>query len=168
MAEHAIGVEVVTPEEALYAGPAAAVVLATSEGDLTIMAEHAEMIGDVVAGIVKIETLEGPTIDVAVHGGFVQVHTAVGEAGALVEDAAETDRTTRVTLLAGVAELTTEIDVPRAQAAKAAAEARVGELRSSTGRSGDESAADVLADLAVAEAELARAELRLSIPASQI
>jgi F-type H+-transporting ATPase subunit epsilon len=165
MAEHAIGVEVVTPEEALYAGPASAIVLATSEGDLTVMAEHAEMIGDVVPGIVKIETLEGATLDVVVHGGFVQVHTAAGAAGALAPESAEGDRSTRVTLLAGVAELTTEIDVPRAQVAKAAAEARLGELRAQTGRPGEEGASEAMAELAVAEAELARAELRLSVSA---
>ena len=53
MAEHAVGVEIVTPEAALFAGPANSVVLATSEGDLTVMAEHAELIGDVVPGLVK-------------------------------------------------------------------------------------------------------------------
>jgi F-type H+-transporting ATPase subunit epsilon len=168
MADYALGVEVVTPEEALYAGPATAVVLSTSEGDMTVMAEHAETIGDVVPGIVKIETIEGGTVAVVVHGGFVQVHTAVGATGGLVKDIPESARTTRVTLLAGVAELATEIDVERAQEAKAAAEARVNELRTAAGRPGDESAADALAELALAEADLARAELRLSIPASQM
>lgn len=169
MAEHAVGLEIVTPEAALFSGPATAVVMATSEGDLTVMADHAELIGDVVPGIVKIETIEGGTISVAVHGGFVQVHTAIGAAGELLEEISDTERTTRVTLLAGVAEIASEIDLERAQASKAAAEARVNELRTASGRqSGDESAADATAALAVAEGELARAELRLSIPASQM
>ncbi len=168
MAEHAVGVEVVTPEQELFAGAATAVVLATSEGDLTVMAGHAETIGDVMPGIVKIEREDGDDVNVIVHGGFVQIHTAAGAAGALVDGAGEAERTTRVTLLVGIAELTTELDVARAQEAKAAAETRVSELKNQANRSSDDSSADATADLALAEADLARAELRLSVPASQI
>ena len=40
-----IGVEVVTPERNLFTGAAVSLVTKTSEGDLTVMAEHAELIG---------------------------------------------------------------------------------------------------------------------------
>jgi F-type H+-transporting ATPase subunit epsilon len=163
MAEHALGVEVVTPEAPLWRGAAVALVTSTSEGDLTIMADHAEIIGDVVAGIVKIEPVEGDPISLVVHGGFLQVTTASGAAEGLVEGVGEADRTTRATILAGIAEQSSEIDIPRAEAAKARAEARLAELRSQVGRPGEaEESRDSYVDLAEAEAALARAEMRLA------
>ena len=166
MAEHALGVEIVTPEEVLFAGAANSVVTATSEGDLTVMADHAELVGDVVPGVVKIEVEGEPTIAILIHGGFLQVTTAAGAASGLVEGASETDRTTRVTILAGVAEKATDIDKGRAEAAKAAAEVKLADLRSQSGRTGDDdSTRDALLDLADAEAALARADLRLGTSA---
>ena len=66
-------------------------------------------------------------------------------------------------MLAGVAELSSEIDVPRAEAAREAATARVTDLRAGRGASGDE----LEEGLALAEAEgaLARAELRVAVAA---
>ena len=55
MAEGVFGVEVVTPEQSLVAGGATAVVLATSEGALTVLDGHTPLIGDVVPGLVKVE-----------------------------------------------------------------------------------------------------------------
>lgn len=163
MAEHALGVEVVTPEAALFAGPATIVVASTSEGDLSVMADHAELIGDVVPGVVRIEAEGQDPVSVLVHGGFLQVHTGPGAAEGLVEGVGEADRSTRVTILAGIAEPAHEIDKPRAERAKAEAESRLSELRSSTaGRGEDEAVRDALVDLAQAEADLARAELRLA------
>jgi F-type H+-transporting ATPase subunit epsilon len=163
MAEHALGVEVVTPEAPLWSGPAVALVTATSEGDLTIMADHAEIIGDVVAGLVRIEPVEGDPISIVVHGGFLQVTTSPGAARGLVDEVADTDRTTRATILAGIAELSKEIDIPRAEAAKARAEDRLAELRATTGRPSEtEDTRDAYVDLAEAEAALARAEMRLA------
>jgi F0F1-type ATP synthase epsilon subunit len=68
-----------------------------------------------------------------------------------------------VTILAGIAELVKEIDRPRAETAKANAEARVAELKAaSSGRiSDDENLRDAYVELSQAEADLARAELRL-------
>ena len=81
-----IGVEVVTPEKNLFTGAAVSVVTKTSEGDLTVMAEHAELIGDVVPGITKLELASGEIMDVVVHGGFLQVHTQEGAADDLFGD----------------------------------------------------------------------------------
>ena len=107
-----IGVEVVTPERNLFTGAAVSLVTKTSEGDLTVMAEHAELIGDVIPGVTKIEFASGEIMDVVVHGGFLQVHTGEGAADDLFRDGEEAPaRSTRVTLLAGVAELTTDIDL---------------------------------------------------------
>ena len=162
MAEHALGVEVVTPEAALFSGVAVSVVTATSEGDLTVMADHAELIGDVVPGVVKIETPDGETVEILVHGGFLQVTTAPGAALGLVEGVSETDRTTRTTILAGVAELIVEIDVAAAQEAKALAEARLLEIRAAHRPDEHAEMTDGYLELARAEAELAMAELRVA------
>jgi F-type H+-transporting ATPase subunit epsilon len=163
MAEHPIAVEVVTPEEALFAGPATAVVASTSEGDLTVMAGHAELIGDLVPGLVRIEPVEGDPQSIVIHGGFIQVHSGPGAAGGLVDEAGEGDRTTRATLLVGIAERSSEIDIPRAEAARARAEERLAELRQQSGRGSEaEETRDAYVELAEAEAALARAELRLA------
>ncbi len=111
-----IGVEVVTPEKNLFTGAAVSVVTKTSDGDLTVMAEHAELIGDIVPGITKVELASGEIMDVVVHGGFLQVHTGEGVADDLFKDGEDVPaRSTRVTMLAGVAELTSDIDLAQVE-----------------------------------------------------
>ncbi len=100
-----MNVEIVAPEAALWTGPASALVARSSEGDFTILAQHTSTVGDIVSSIVRVETDEGP-IAFAVHSGFFQVGPGL-----------EPD-TTLATVLASVAERTTDIDVARAQAAK--------------------------------------------------
>ncbi|HEV3212570.1 MAG TPA: hypothetical protein VGZ03_04150 [Acidimicrobiales bacterium] len=148
------GAELVTPESSLFAGPASGVTLRTSEGDLTVLAGHTPLVGDVVPFVVRIEQPDGTTEAFAVHGGFVQVATAPGAVVGLLEDASAEERSTRVTLLAGVAEPVAAIDGARAGAARDAATARLAALSSR-----DEEAA--IAEREVAEHDLARAELRL-------
>ena len=75
MADDVFGVEVVTPEQSLYAGGAPSVVLATSEGDLTVLDGHTPLVGDVVPCVVRVEPDDGEVVSLAVHGGFVQVDT---------------------------------------------------------------------------------------------
>jgi F-type H+-transporting ATPase subunit epsilon len=136
-------VEIVTPEAALWAGEATALIARSSEGDFMILAQHTPTVGDIIPGVVRVETSEGE-LSFAVHGGYFQVGPD------------ETEGVTRATVLAGVAERTTEIDVTRAQAAKEAAEA---ELAAVTREAG-ENASSLLA-----EAALQRAELRLQAAA---
>jgi F-type H+-transporting ATPase subunit epsilon len=133
-------VEIVTPESALWSGEATALLARSSDGEFTILPQHTSTVGDVVPGLVRVETSEGE-LAFAVHGGYFQV------------GAGEGDGVTLATVLAGIAERTTEIDVPRAQAAKEAAEL---ELASATRGDGNDHAAQLLA-----QAALERAELRL-------
>ena len=130
-------VEIVTPESALYAGEATSLVTTSSDGDLTILALHTAIVGDVVPGVVRVETAEGVKAFV-VHGGFFQV-SADGEGG------------TRATVLAGVAESLSDLDLARAVAAKEAAEAVLAQ------RPDDADEETVSA----ARLSLARAELRI-------
>jgi F-type H+-transporting ATPase subunit epsilon len=167
VADGVFGVEVVTPEQSLVAGGATAVVLATSDGSLTVLDGHTPLIGDVVPCEVTVEQPDGPALRLAVHGGFLQVDTSPGAAGGLAEgDGPLPGLSTRVTVLAGIAEIAEEIDVPRAELARDAATQRVNELRGGRGPSGEGDGADE-ADVALAEAEgaLTRAELRLAVAA---
>jgi F-type H+-transporting ATPase subunit epsilon len=134
-------VEIVSPEVALWDGEATALIARSVEGFFTILPEHTDTIGDLVAGLVRVDTLEGE-IAFVVHGGYFQVVHG------------PPDGETLVTVLAGVAELVTQIDVARAQAAKEAAEA----LLANATR---EDATDPTSRQMALDA-LARAELRLS------
>ena len=164
MADGIFGVEIVTPEQSLFAGGATSVVLSTSEGDLTVLDGHTPLVGDVVHCEVKVEQPEGTLVRLAVHGGFVQIDTSPGAAEGLAEgDGPLPGLSTRVTVLAGVAELASEIDVPRAEEARERAAQRVGELGSGRGPVSEDADEDL--ELADAEGALARAELRLAVAA---
>jgi F-type H+-transporting ATPase subunit epsilon len=169
VADGVFGVEVVTPEQSLIAGGATAVVLATSEGALTVLDGHTPLVGDVVPCLVRVEQADGTSQRLAVHGGFVQVDTSPGAAEGLAEgDGPLPGLSTRVTVLAGIAELAEEIDVPRAEAARESASQRLSELSSGRGGSSDQSEVADAPDAALREAEeaLVRAELRLSVAGS--
>ena len=162
----ALALEVVTPEQTLVAGAASAVVLRTSEGSLTVLPGHAPFVGDVVAGEVKVEQPDGTVVRLAVHGGFLQVETgrrgAPGVEG--VGDGPIAGLTTRVTVLAGIAEIVDTIDVARAEAARAGALAQLDQLRAAGAR--DDTAAAVDVEIAQLESAVARADTRLKLAGS--
>lgn len=120
---------VLTPDAELLHADARAVVLRSSDGDLTVLDGHSPLVTDVVPGDVRVDPAEGEPVHLAVHGGYMQVETGEGLGGSV-------GRSTRVTLLAGTAELASAIDVARAERARAEVEALVEELRAATGRSG--------------------------------
>jgi F-type H+-transporting ATPase subunit epsilon len=140
-----LNVEILTPEAALWTGTASALMARSSEGEFTVLPEHTATVGDVVPYVVRVQTTDEGEIAFAVHSGFFQVGKGL-----------EPD-TTLATVLASVAERTTEIDVPRAQAAKEAAEARL-----ATATKGDDENEEILA-----YAALQRAELRLRAASSK-
>ncbi len=129
--------EILTPEAALWSGEATALMARSSDGQFTILAHHTSTVGDLVAGVVRVQTSEGE-LAFLIHGGFFQV-TPDGDS-------------TRATVLAGVGEAVSSIDLARAQAAKEAAEVALGSRS-------DESDDDSLTPVRDA---LARAELRLA------
>lgn len=181
MADPSMVVEVVTPEESLFSAPGQAIVLRSSDGDLTILPGHTPLVTDVVPGLVRIDRDEGEPFRLAVHGGFLHVDSeqamglgdgdsAQAADGSDPVTTAETTAT-RVRLLAGVAERAEDIDVPRAERARDDAEGRVNDLRAAAGRTtesrgvegvtGDET--EATPELTEAEASLRRAEVRLSV-----
>ena len=135
-----MNVEILTPEAPLWVGEATALIARSSEGWFTVLPGHMDMVGHVVPSVVRVGSPEGE-IAIAVHGGFFQVGPGEGEDETLA------------TVLAGIAEKVSEIDVARAQAAKESAEAEI----AADSRDEHESAAT-----AMARSALERAELRLS------
>jgi F-type H+-transporting ATPase subunit epsilon len=96
-------VQVVSPEHVLYDGEAEMVVCRSTTGEIAFLAGHQPYLGALADAPVRII---GPSVQVAaaVHGGFVQM---TGE---------------RLVVLSDLAELKDQIDVPRAEQAKARAE----------------------------------------------
>ncbi|MET0628182.1 MAG: ATP synthase F1 subunit epsilon [Acidimicrobiia bacterium] len=124
-----LAVQVVSPERVLYEGEADMVVCRPADGDIAFLPGHVPFLGALGDDPVRILLVGGGEQAFAVHGGFVEMSND------------------RVTVLSDLAEAKEQIDVPRAQQAKARAEEAL--------------ARD--ADDAVAQAELARAEVRIHV-----
>lgn len=102
-------VEVVSPERVLWSGEAERVITRTEGGgDIAFLTGHTSFMGALGSGVTEILQEGGSVVNVAVHGGFVEVS----------DD--------RVSILSDVAEMADHIDVVRAQQAKEAAEAVLG------------------------------------------
>ena len=125
----ALVVELVSPERVAYTGEAKMVICRTTTGDIAFLPGHVPFIGVLATHPVRVLLEEGGEQIIAVHQGFVEVS----------DD--------KVTILSDVCELPDQIDVGRAQAAKARAE--------------DALKADVNDE--TAKAELKRAETRLDV-----
>ena len=98
-------VELVSPEKVLFTGEATQVITRTlGGGEIAFLPGHAPFLGALTECHTRITLAEGRVLDVAVHGGFVQV------AG------------NTVSILSDVAELADDIDRSRALRAKESAE----------------------------------------------
>lgn len=98
--------EIVTPERKVYAQEAEMVIVKGAAGELGILPNHIPLVTPL--NIAPVRVKRGGSEDrIAVHGGFMEV------------------RKDKVVILAEAAELPEEIDVERAQAAKARAEKRL-------------------------------------------
>lgn len=106
MSEKTQRLEIVTPERRVYSGEVRFVVLPGVEGELGILPAHAPLMTALDIGIIRVQH-EGKTMKFAVSGGFAEV------------------RDSRVVVLARTCEAAEEIDVARAEAAKARAESRL-------------------------------------------
>jgi len=103
-------VEIVTPERKVYGEQATMVVVTGSEGELGIMPNHIPLVTPLRIAPVTIKR-DGSVDTVAVHGGFIEV------------------RKDKVVILAESAELSEDINVERAEAAKQRAEQRISVAR---------------------------------------
>jgi F-type H+-transporting ATPase subunit epsilon len=125
-----VEVQLVSPEQVLYVGEADMVIARTlGGGEIAFLKGHAPFLGALADSTVRLVLTTGGQERFAVHGGFVEV----------AHD--------RVIVLSDVAELASDIDTSRAQAAKARAE----------------EALRMNADDEDAQAALKRAEVRLEV-----
>ena len=98
-------VEVVSPERVLYSGEATQVITRTlGGGEIAFLPGHVSFLGALVENHTRVYQADGSVLDVAVHGGFVEVSSNT------------------VTILSDGAELASEIDIERARRAKERAE----------------------------------------------
>ncbi|TGY95564.1 F0F1 ATP synthase subunit epsilon [Petralouisia muris] len=123
--------EIITPDRVFYKGEASMVEFTSVDGEMGVYKHHIPLTTVLAPGIVTV-TESGGKKHAAVHAGFVQI---LGE---------------KVTFLAEIAEWPDEIDVNRAQAAKARAEERLRSHRAEI-------------DVARAEIALKKALVRLDV-----
>ena len=98
-------VELVSPERTLYSGEATQVITRTlGGGEIAFLPGHVAFLGALVENHTRVYQADGKVVDVAVHGGFVEVSGNT------------------VTILSDGAELADEIDIERARRAKDRAE----------------------------------------------
>ena len=98
-------VEVVSPERVLFSGEATQVITRTlGGGEIAFLAGHAPFLAALTENHTRVFLSDGTELDVAVHGGFVEVSN------------------NKVSILSDLAELGSEIDATRALAAKERAE----------------------------------------------
>lgn len=127
-----LSVEIVTGERVVYERDNVSMVVAPgAEGSLGILPSHAPLVSLLKEGELRV-TSGGDEESIAVHGGFLEVVN------------------NKVVILADTAERASEIDVERAEAARAAAEEALRNVRDRR-------------DIAQAEAALRRAAIRLRI-----
>ena len=93
-------VELVSPERVVFSGEATQVITRTLSGEVAFLANHAPFVGALTENHTRITLADGSQLDVAVHGGFVQVGN------------------NKVSILSDIAELSDDIDRTRALAAK--------------------------------------------------
>jgi F-type H+-transporting ATPase subunit epsilon len=95
-----VHVELVSVERMIWSGEATIVLARTTEGELGVLPGHAPLLGQIAdGGVVTIREESGENLIVAAHGGFISV----------------TDE--GVSILAELAEVSTEIDADRARQA---------------------------------------------------
>ena len=98
-------VELVSPEKVIFSGEATQVITRTlGGGEIAFLPGHAPFLAALVENHTRITLADGNVMDVAVHGGFVQVSGNT------------------VSILSDIAELAIDIDRARALRAKEAAE----------------------------------------------
>jgi F-type H+-transporting ATPase subunit epsilon len=101
-------VEVVSPERVLFSGEATMVITRTQGGgEIAFLPGHAPFLGALSENHTRVFLVDGSTLDIAVHAGFVEVSNS------------------KVSILSDIAELGPDIDVERARTALSRAEERM-------------------------------------------
>ncbi len=137
--QHYLRLEVVSPDGPVFEGDVAMVVVPAWRGELGILPRHAPLVAQLTVGEVRVRTLNGGWLSLAVAAGFVKVQFD------------------KVIVLADAAELAGEIDVERAKSALERATNRIAMVRDARVPEGEE------IDLFQEEMALRRAKNRLKV-----
>jgi F-type H+-transporting ATPase subunit epsilon len=129
-----VEVHLVTPEREVWTGDVQMLIAHGTDGDVGILGGHAPLLVQLEIAPLRLQLDDGSWMRAVVDGGFLHVSTDAGR--------------TRADVLATFAELADEIDVEAARERLAEAE---------------RAAAAVDGDDAVAGAEIARAQARISV-----
>jgi F-type H+-transporting ATPase subunit epsilon len=132
MAEKTFHLEIVTPRKVVFSGDVVSFSAPGIVGGFQVLRSHAPLLSAIAVGQVKHSDAAGVETRYATSGGFVEV------------------RENKVVLLAETAERANEIDVARAEEAKARAQKRLREKKPGT-------------DIERAKAALLRATNRLKV-----
>ncbi|MCJ7797479.1 MAG: ATP synthase F1 subunit epsilon [Thermoleophilia bacterium] len=108
---HFLRLEIVAPDGPVFEGDVAMVVVPAMRGELGILPRHAPLVAQLSVGEIRVQALSGSWMVLAVAEGFVKVQFDT------------------VNILAAAAELASEIDVPRAEAALERATQRLETLK---------------------------------------
>lgn len=131
MSDKLIKFEIVTPEKVVFRTEVKQVTVPTKTGEITVLPNHIPLVSALEPGVIELVTAAGEQEIISVSGGFLEV----------LSD--------KVVILADTAERAEEIDVQRAEEARARAE----KLKTEAKHADDVSFADSAAQLAK---ELAR------------
>ncbi len=124
-------IEIVTPDGLIYSGPVESLLVRTNDGDVEILAGHADLLAAIDVGRARL-IIDGKSRFASANGGFLSVSSG------------------KVRLCTITFEFADEIDIKRAEAAKAKAE-------NALKTANDER------DERVAKAKLARAASRIKV-----
>lgn len=100
--------EIVTPERTVFSAEASMVIAQTVDGQIGILPGHIPLVTVLETGVMRVQSGQEQEQKLAVSGGFLEVSPD-----------------NKLTVLAETAELAEEIDVERAQQARARAEERL-------------------------------------------
>lgn len=111
MADKTFDLQIISPTRVFFDGKVTMVEMKTTEGEIGVLAGHIPLTAILQPGVMRIKQEDG-TKEAALHDGFVEI------------------RKDRITILAESCEWPDEIDVTRAEEAKARASERIKSGRS--------------------------------------
>lgn len=117
---HFLRLEVVSPDGPVFDGDVAMVVVPAERGEMGILPQHAPLVARLSVGEMRVKTLDGTWLSLAVAEGFVKVQFD------------------KVIVLADAAELASEIDAARAEEALAKAKERLAMLAAGSTPEGED------------------------------
>lgn len=114
MADNAFLVRIISPDRTFYEGEVVMLECRTTEGEIGILKNHIPLTAVLAPGVCRIKESETEVKVAALIGGFIEI----------LQDS--------VTILAEIAEWPDEIDIKRAEEARARAERRLTEKKPDT------------------------------------